>query len=100
MKFALPQYVVFVATTVYRHTPYDGLAGFTTIWNRFPVASSTEQNPNAAPTVTVNVHAAVFPLVSVAVQVTVVVPSLNVEPDGGTHTTEAIMQLSVATGAG
>jgi hypothetical protein len=48
----------------------------------------------------VNVHAAVFPLVSVAVQVTVVVPSLNVEPDGGTQTTDAIAQLSVAVGAG
>ena len=91
---------MFVATTVNRQTPYDGLAGFTTIWNRFPVASSTEQNPNAAPTVTVNVHAAVFPLVSIAVHTTVVVPSLKVDPDGGTQTTDATPQLSVTVGAG
>jgi len=48
----------------------------------------------------VNVHVAVFPLVSVAVHVTVVVPSLKVDPDGGTHATDPIPQLSVAVGAG
>ena len=51
-------------------------------------------------TVTVNEHVPVFAEPSVAVHVTVVVPSLNVEPDGGTHTTEASPQLSVAVGAG
>lgn len=37
--------------------------------------------------------------VSVAVQVTVVVPTLNVEPEAGAQTTGAAPQLSVAVGA-
>ena len=53
-------------------------------------------------TVTVNEHIAVFGVgvaVSVAVHVTVVTPSGNVEPDGGTHTAVTPGQLSVAVGA-
>lgn len=50
-------------------------------------------------TVTVKVQLFVLPEVSVAVQVTVVVPFGNVEPDGGLHTVEATAQLSVAIGA-
>lgn len=47
-------------------------------------------------TVTVNVHVAVWPDVSVAVLVTVVVPLGNTEPDGGRLTTVTPGQLSVA----
>jgi len=47
----------------------------------------------------VKVHALLFALVSVAVQVTVVAPLLNTEPLTGSHTTEAIPQLSFALGA-
>lgn len=39
-----------------------------------------------------------LPEVSVAVQVTVVVPGGNIEPDGGTQTTDCTAQLSVAVG--
>jgi hypothetical protein len=49
--------------------------------------------------VTVKLQEAVLPEVSVAVQVTVVVPCGKVDPDGGLQTTVATPQLSVATGA-
>src|SRR5262245_13600209 len=48
-------------------------------------------------TVTVNEQPLVLPTSSVAVQVTLLVPTLNVEPLGGTHTTTTVVsQLSVA----
>ena len=50
--------------------------------------------------VTVNEQVAVLPDASVAVQVTVVVPTGSGEPDGGTHTVVTPGQLSVAGGAG
>ena len=50
--------------------------------------------------VTVKLHVAVLPDASVAVQVTVVTPTLKHVPDGGTHTTVTPGQLSVATGGG
>ena len=50
-------------------------------------------------TVTVNEQLAVFPDVSVAVAVTVVVPFGNVDPDGGAATTVTPGQLSVAVTA-
>jgi hypothetical protein len=50
--------------------------------------------------VTVKLHVAVFPEVSVAVQVTVVVPSGTLEPDAGLQATVTPGQLSEATGAG
>jgi hypothetical protein len=44
-------------------------------------------------------HVAVFPELSVAVQVTIVVPGGNIDPEGGLHTTVGGgPQLSVATG--
>jgi hypothetical protein len=50
-------------------------------------------------TVTLNVHAEWLPLVSVAVQVTVVLPTAKVFPDGGTQTTVGCgSTLSVAVG--
>jgi hypothetical protein len=51
-------------------------------------------------TLTVNMQFAVFPDVSVAVQVTVVVPTGNVEPLAGTHIDVTPGQLSAAVGAG
>jgi len=48
--------------------------------------------------VTVNEHDPVFAEASVAVHVTVVAPTGNVEPDAGTHTTVAPGQLSEAVG--
>lgn len=51
-------------------------------------------------TVTVNAHVAGLPAPSVAVQVTVVVPSGNVDPLGGEQTTLTPGQLSDAVGAG
>jgi hypothetical protein len=49
-------------------------------------------------TATVKEHVEVFPPPSVAVQVTVVAPSGNVEPDAGTQATVAEPQSSVAVG--
>src|SRR5512143_781288 len=51
-------------------------------------------------TVTVKLHGAVRPAVSVAVQVTVVVPTGKVDPLAGTHAVVTPGQLSVAIGAG
>jgi hypothetical protein len=45
-----------------------------------------------------NVHWDVLFEPSVAVQVTCVVPALNVEPEAGTHTTFALPHASVASG--
>jgi hypothetical protein len=59
--------------------------------------SSSRQTLNA---VTVNEQVAVLPDASVAVQVTVVVPTGNGVPDGGTQATVTPGQLSVATGGG
>jgi hypothetical protein len=50
--------------------------------------------------VTVNEHVAVFPAPSVAVQVTVVVPTGNADPDGGTQAAVAPEHASLAVGAG
>lgn len=47
-------------------------------------------------TVTVNEQFAVFPLASVAMAVTVVVPIGNVDPDGGATTSATPGQLSAA----
>ena len=49
-------------------------------------------------TVTVKVQVPVFVEASVAVQVTVVVPTGKVDPDAGAHTTVAPGQLSDAVG--
>ena len=49
-------------------------------------------------TFTPNVHAVVFPDTSLAVHVTEVVPTGNIEPEGGLHTTVTPGQLSVAAG--
>jgi hypothetical protein len=49
--------------------------------------------------VTVNEQEARFPDASVAVQVTVVVPTGNVEPEGGTHCEVTPGQLSLEVGA-
>src|SRR5262245_49231188 len=51
-------------------------------------------------TVTLKLHEAVAPPESVAVQVTVVVPSGKAEPEGGLHTTVTPGQLSVTIGSG
>ena len=48
--------------------------------------------------VTWNEHDATLPDVSVAVQVTVVVPAGKHDPEGGLHTVVTPGQLSVATG--
>jgi len=49
-------------------------------------------------TVTLKPQAAVWPLVSVAVQVTLVVPLAKVEPDAGLQATVTPGQLSLAVG--
>ena len=53
---------------------------------------------HAGCTVIVNVHVPVFAAASVAVHVTVVVPTANDEPEAGTHTTVAPGQLSDGVG--
>ena len=53
---------------------------------------------HAGCTVIVNVHVPVFADASVAVHVTVVVPTGNDEPDAGTQLTVAPGQLSDAVG--
>jgi hypothetical protein len=50
-------------------------------------------------TVTINEHEAVLLLISVAVQLTVVVPFGKADPAGGVHPKPAIAQLSVTVGA-
>ena len=50
----------------------------------------------ASTTVTSNMHIAVLPAASVAVDVTLVVPTGKVDPDGGTDTTVTVTQVSVA----
>jgi len=47
----------------------------------------------------VKLHRFVFPLPSVATQLTVVTPFKNVAPEDGTHTTVAPVQLSDAPAA-
>lgn len=47
---------------------------------------------------TAKVQVAVFPELSVAVQVTIVVPTGNEDPEGGVQTTELTPQLSVTGG--
>ena len=47
-------------------------------------------------TVTINVQVSALPAGSVAIQVTVVVPTGNAEPEGGLQDIEASEQLSVA----
>jgi hypothetical protein len=50
--------------------------------------------------VTTKLQLAVLPAASVAVQVTVVIPAGNVDPEGGLHTALSPGQLSVVVGAG
>jgi hypothetical protein len=57
--------------------------------------SSCRQKLN---TFTPNVHVVMLFDASVAVHVTVVVPTGNCDPAGGLHTTVGVPQLSVATG--
>jgi hypothetical protein len=47
---------------------------------------------------TVNEQAALLPLLSVALHTTVVVPTLNLEPEEGEHTADLIPAPSVAVG--
>jgi hypothetical protein len=61
-------------------------------------AGQTMPGFSASVTVTVNEHAAVLPLASVAVQFTVVCPRGNGTPLGGTHATVASGQLSEIVG--
>ena len=51
-------------------------------------------------TVTLNMQRLARPPASVAVQTTITVPLSNVEPLGGSQTTEAAVQLSMAAGPG
>ena len=61
------------------------------------MASSCKQTSKV---VTVKLHVAVLPEVSVAVQVTVAVPSGKHEPEAGAQATVTPGQLSLAVGAG
>jgi len=65
------------------------------------IVAGLESSCNAtSKDVIVKLHVAVLPDVSVAVQVTVVTPTLMQLPDGGTHATVTPGQLSLATGLG
>src|SRR5688572_26671943 len=92
-----------VAPTRYRPQLQSRDAGSATPEDVSPDASSIAHAPNTPTpdTVTVNVHvaSALRPDVSIAVHVTVVVPSGNVDPDGGTHATVTPGQLSETVGA-
>src|SRR5882724_11357732 len=75
-----PALVVLQLWTRYHHSPVrSGHGG----WSRM----------------TLNVQLLVLPEVSSAVQVTVLLPRPNVEPDGGEQVVEATPQLSLATGS-
>src|SRR5437868_10204044 len=62
----------------------------------FPGFDSSCKHP--VHTFTANEQVAVFPDASVAVQVTLVVPTEKTDPDGGTHATVAPGQLSETAG--
>jgi hypothetical protein len=62
------------------------------------LAGQAIAGPVVSATVTAKEQEAELSAVSVAVQVTVVVPSAKVDPDAGTQTTEAVPQLSAAEG--
>src|SRR3989442_15799849 len=64
-----------------------------------PVTRSVIRPLMAKVTVTLNVPLAVFPEVSVAVQLTVVVPWAKALPEAGVQTADAIPTLSGAVGA-
>ena len=68
--------------------------------NRTTLAGLLSSCRQALNTVTVNVQVEVLPDASVAVQVTVVVPTGKTEPDGGEQETVTPGQLSLAIGAG
>jgi len=64
-----------------------------------PIGGRNPVKPNV-PRVIEKEQVAMFPEVSVAVQLTIVVPIGNKEPEGGLHTKVEPGQLSKATGAG
>jgi hypothetical protein len=68
--------------TVYVTTAPDGPAASATI-----VPGSVRLGSVESPTTTSNESLELLPLASVALQLTVVVPSANVDPDGGVHVT-------------
>jgi hypothetical protein len=67
--------------------------GCTTMLDGQVIAGAVESS-----TVTVKLHVPVLPDVSVAVHVTVVVPTGKLEPDAGAHMTVGVPQLSVPAG--
>jgi len=76
-----------------RYSPV-GMLNSTTL----PGLDSSTRHP--LNTLTVKLQDAVFPEASVAMQVTVVVPTGKTEPEGGLQTTVTPGQLSVAVGGG
>jgi len=73
----------------------------TTVTAQADLAVTKSDSPDpisAGVNLTYTINFAVFPAVSVAVQVTVVVPTGNIEPDGGTQATVTPGQLSFAVG--
>jgi len=81
--------------TPFEQNTYSPVAAFTnTTFDGFESSCKQKLNTSSA-----NEQLAVLLELSVAVHVTVVVPGENVDPDGGTQTTETPGQLSVATGA-
>jgi hypothetical protein len=82
--------------------PLDVGAGYVTtaVAPVVPTVRSAGQVMVHVATVTVKVHIAVFCEASVAVQVTVVVPTWNVEPEAGLHEAVTPGQLSFGVGAG
>lgn len=78
---------------------YGAVGAFVTtcINTRFEGSSLSSRQTLKA--VTLKLHVAVLPDASVAVHVTVVVPTGNGVPEGGTHATVTPGQLSVATGS-
>jgi|ERR1043165_9808235 len=66
--------------------------------NRTTLAGLLSSCKQALNTVTLKLQLAVLPEASVAVQVTVVVPTGNIEPEGGLHTATTPGQLSETVG--
>src|SRR5262249_27463650 len=88
----IPAKVKPVAHLVNRYSPVKELNT-----RKSPVALSCKQTSKS---VTLKLQEAVRPPESVAVQLTVVVPSGKTDPDGGEQTTVAPGQLSITVGAG
>jgi len=92
--------VVTVPTPLYAVPPQQNRYSPVVVFTSTTLVGLLSSCTHRSNVVTANEHVAVFPEVSVAVHVTVLVPIGKQLPEAGEHTTVAPGQLSVTTGAG